>query len=70
MKEKEWVIYLGKAVESFIKEIKGTFPEETKDHVRNAFKEMMLALRSLLDEGITKMEKKTESKKVRKVKVS
>lgn len=70
MKEKEWVMYLGKAVESFIKEIKGTFPEETKEHVRNAVKEMMLAFKSLLDEGITKIEKRSEKKKATKVKVS
>ncbi len=70
MKEKEWVIYLGKAVESFIKDIKGTFPDDTKEHVRNAVKEVMLAFKSLVDEGIIRMEKKKEKKKTRRVKVS
>lgn len=70
MKEKEWVTYLGKAVESFMEEIKGTIPEETKEHIRNAVKEIMLAFKSLLDEGITRIEKKGEEKKAKRVKVS
>jgi hypothetical protein len=68
MKEKEWVIYLGKAVESFINEIKGKFPEEAKEHLKNAAKEFMLAFKSILEKKIEKIESK-KTKKTSKIKV-
>jgi len=68
MREKEWIIYLGKAVESFINEIKGKFPEEAKEHLKNAAKEFMLAFKSILEKKIEKIESK-KTKKPSKVKV-
>ena len=68
MKEKEWMIYLGKAVESFINEIKGKFPEEAKEHLKNAAKEFMLAFKSILEKKIEKIESK-KPKKPSKVEV-
>jgi len=68
MKEKEWIIYLGKAVESFINEIKGKFPEEAKEHLKNAAKEFMLAFKSILEKKIEKIESK-KTKKPSKVEV-
>ena len=44
-------------------------PEEFKSHVLNAYKELLLAMRSLIDEGIKKIEAK-EKKEVKKIEVS
>ncbi|MEO0231477.1 MAG: hypothetical protein ABIM49_00760 [candidate division WOR-3 bacterium] len=68
MKEKEWVIYLGKAVESFINELKGKFPEEAKEHLKNAAREFMLAFKTIIEKKIERIESK-KAKKVTKVKV-
>ncbi len=68
MKEKEWVIYLGKAVQSFMNELKGKFPEEAEVHLKNAAKEFLLAFKTIIEKKIEKIESK-KVKKVTKVKV-
>jgi hypothetical protein len=58
----EWVEHLGKAVEAFIREVKTILPEETREHLRGSRKEFLLAVRSLVDRQIEKLEKESQSK--------
>jgi|Deesub1362B_J571_1020462.scaffolds.fasta_scaffold29000_2 hypothetical protein len=64
--EKKWVEYLSKAVDAFIDDMKTVVPDETKTHLRNSVKEFMLAIRTLIDRKIEKIEgeKKEEGHKV------
>ncbi len=64
--EKKWVEYLSKAVDAFIDDMKTVVPDETKTHLRNSVKEFMLAVRTLIDRKIEKIEgeKKEEGHKV------
>lgn len=59
-KKFEWMEYLGKAFESFCTEIKGVLPEEAYKHFRASRKEMLLAIRAVLDKQIERLEKKEE----------
>ena len=52
----EWVGHLGKAVESLLKDLKGIMPEDTYNHLRASRKEMLLAIRSVLDREIERAE--------------
>ncbi len=48
-------------------------PEEFRVHVMNAYKELLLAVRSLIDEGIRRveeMEKRSGKKEVKKIEIS
>lgn len=63
----EWVEHLSKAFEAFIRDLRGVLPEETHKHLQASRKELLLALRSLLDREIEKLEE--EPKKARKVEV-
>jgi hypothetical protein len=45
------------------------FPEKTVDHVLKARKEMLLALRSLIDAKIEALEKKGEKTKAKRKKI-
>lgn len=54
----EWMEHLNKAFDSFFKEMKDLVPEETYGHFKNSRREFLLALRSLLDKKIEKLEKK------------
>ncbi len=58
----EWVEYLGKAVEAFIRDVKGILPEETCEHLRGSRKEFLLAVRSLVDRQIDKLDKEGQAK--------
>ncbi len=64
--EKKWMEYLSKAVDAFIEDMKTIVPEETKTHLRNSVKELMLAIKVLIDKKIEKIEgkKKEEGHKV------
>ena len=53
----EWVGHLSRAVEAFMKDIRGVLPDETYDHLKNSKKELLLAFRSVLDREIEKAEK-------------
>ncbi|MEN3044348.1 MAG: hypothetical protein ABDH37_03920 [Candidatus Hydrothermales bacterium] len=64
--EKKWVEYLSKAVDAFIDDVKTLVPEETKVHLKNSFKELMLALKTIIEKKIEKLEgeKKIEGHRV------
>jgi hypothetical protein len=63
----EWTEHLGKAFEAFVRDLRGVLPEETYTHLQASRKELLLALRSLIDREIEKLEE--EPKKARKVEV-
>ncbi len=58
--------HLINAWDEFIEEIFSFIPEESKKHLKNAKKEFLLALRSILDKKIEEIEK---PKKVKKIEV-
>jgi hypothetical protein len=45
-------------------------PEEFKTHMLNAYKEILLAMRSLIDEGIKRLEESKEKKKIKQIEIS
>ncbi len=45
-------------------------PEEFRKHLVNASKEVLLAFRCLIDEGIKKLEEPKEKKKLKKIEIS
>ena len=66
--EMKWFEHLGAACEGFISEMKGSVPEGFKTHSKASCREMLLALRSLLDGAIERTEE-PKPKKARKVEV-
>ena len=62
----EWVGHLGRAVESFVSDLKGILPEGTYNHLRASRKEMLLAIRSVIDREIQRSEgeSRPEARKV------
>ncbi|PMP66275.1 MAG: hypothetical protein C0190_05810 [Thermodesulfobacterium geofontis] len=63
----KWVEYLAQAWDSFMEEMFSFIPEETKEHIRNARKEVLLALKSVIEKRIEELEK--PKKEIKKVKV-
>jgi hypothetical protein len=45
-------------------------PEDFKTHMLNAYKEILLAMRSLIDEGIKRLEESKEKKKIKQIEIS
>ncbi len=62
-----WVEYLIKAWDALLEDIFSFVPEETKKHLKNARKEVLLAFKSALEKKIEELEK--EKKEVKKIKV-
>lgn len=64
----EWVGHLGRAVESFVRDLKGVLPEETYNHLRASRRELLLAIRAVIDREIERTGE-AEPPKVHKVEV-
>ena len=64
----EWVGHLGKAVESFVRDLKGVLPADTYNHLRASRKELLLAIRSVIDREIERAERDAPAQ-ARKVEV-
>lgn len=64
-----WVEHLAKAWDAFLEDMFSFVPEESRKHLRNARKEILLALRSALDKKIEELEKAEKSAEIKKVKV-
>lgn len=64
----EWTEHLGKAFEAFMRDLRRVFPEEAYTHLRASQRELLLALRALIDQKIERMERPPE-RKARKVEV-
>lgn len=63
----EWTEHLGKAFEAFLRDLKGILPQETYEHLQASRKELLLALRSLIDREIERLEQQPQ--KARKLEV-
>jgi hypothetical protein len=55
-------------IPNFSKALKGILPDDAAEHLRNASREQLLALRSLIDSGIDMIEKAEEKDKADKAK--
>ncbi len=55
-KEAKWMSYLGKAVDAFLEDVKGSVPDELKKHLKTSIKEMLLAARTVIDKGVEKLD--------------
>jgi len=64
----EWLEHLGKAWEAFLRDMKSVLPEETREHLRASRRERLLAMRSLIDHQIERLEKKP-TRTARKVEI-
>jgi len=62
-----WIEHLVQAWDAFVEDVFSCVPEDTKNHLKNARKEFLLALRSVIDKKIESLEKskKTTVKKVK-----
>ncbi len=66
----EWAEHLARAAEAFAREMRGVVPDDFSKHARGSLKEALLAVRSLIDTGIERLEKEPEkTRAARKVKV-
>jgi hypothetical protein len=63
-----WTEHLARAAEAFASELRGVVPDDFSGHARGTLREALLAVRSLLDTGIDRLEKQ-EPSKPRKVEV-
>lgn len=64
-----WTEHLARAAEAFAHEMRGAMPEEFTKHARGSLHEALLAIRSLIDAGIQKIEREEAAIKAKKVKV-
>jgi hypothetical protein len=64
--ESRWTDHFVRACEAFAAEMRGAVPEPFSSHARGSLKEALLAMRSLLDAGIERLEEKpaTPARKV------
>jgi len=62
-----WTEHLARAAEAFARELRERVPEEFTKHARGSLKEGLLAMRSLLDAGIERIEREEREKTARHV---
>ena len=67
--EPRWTEHLARAAEAFAHELRGCVPENFSDHARGSLREALLAVRSLLDTGIDRLEEEEGKAKPQKVEV-
>jgi len=63
----KWIEHLADAWDAFMEEMFSFVPEDTKTHLKNARKEVLLALKSIIEKRIEELEK--PKKEIKKVKV-
>ncbi|MFN3505404.1 MAG: hypothetical protein ACK4Y7_04255 [Caldimicrobium sp.] len=63
-----WIEHLTQAWDLFLEDLFSFVPEQSKVHLKNAKKELLLAMKSAIEEKIAQIEK-TEKKEIKKVKV-
>lgn len=64
-----WIEHLAKAWDAFLEDMFSFVPDESKRHLRNARREILLALRSAIDKKIEELEKSEKSSELKKVRV-
>ncbi len=68
-REPRWTEHLARAAEAFAVELRSCVPEKFSDHARGSLREGLLAVRSLLDTGIERLEQEEKRAEPRKVEV-
>jgi len=63
-----WVEHLVQAWDAFFEDLFSFVPDETKKHLKNARKEVLLAVKSAIEKKIEELEREGK-KEVKKVKV-
>jgi len=63
-----WVEHLVQAWDALLEDLFSFVPEETKKHLKNARKEVLLAVKSVIEKKIEELEKEGK-KEVKKVKI-
>lgn len=63
----KWVEHLANAWKAFFEDLFSFVPEESKIHLKNARKEILLAIKSMIEKKIEDLEK--EKREVKKIKV-
>ncbi|MCS7199529.1 MAG: hypothetical protein N2327_05810 [Caldimicrobium sp.] len=64
----KWVDHLAKAWDAFFEDLFSFIPEESRKHLRNARKEVLLAMKTALEKRIEELEKE-EKQEVKKIQV-
>jgi hypothetical protein len=64
-----WTEHLARAAEAFAREMRGAVPDEFAKHARGSIRETLLAIRSLIDSGIQRIDREERERTARRVKV-
>lgn len=64
---RKWVEHLLNAWEAFLDDVFSFVPEESRKHLKNAKKEVLLAIKSAIEKKIEELEK--DKREVKKIKV-
>lgn len=67
--EVRWPEHLARACEAFASEMRDCVPREFARHARGSVREALLAVRSLIDAGIEKIDRESKDAEPRKVPV-
>jgi hypothetical protein len=59
--EPRWTEHLANAAEAFARELRGSVPQDFSGHARGSMREALLAVRSLLDAGIERLEREEKA---------
>jgi len=64
-----WTEHLARAAEAFAHEIREVVPGDFSKHARGSMREALLAIRSLIDNGIEQLEMREQDRSARKIEV-
>ncbi len=67
--EPRWTEHLVRAADAFAAEMRGVVPDEFSQHARGSLREALMAIRSLIDTGIDRLEHEERSRPARKIDV-
>lgn len=64
-----WTEHLMRAADAFARELRGVVPDEFSRHARGSVREALLAIRSLIDTSIERLEHEESKQPARKIEV-
>ena len=67
--EARWCEHLLRAAEAFAREMRGAVPEGFSTHARGSLREALLAVRSLIDSGVDRLDREAHGKEARRIEV-
>jgi hypothetical protein len=68
--EERWTEHLCNAADAFAREMRGVVPDDFSKHARGSLREALMAIRSIIDTGIDKLEEEEkQGAKPRKIEV-